>query len=667
MPVRKSQLVQAEDLYRLQPVSSCEISPDGTAVVYSVQRVDPETEKKFSNLWLAPTGRGAAQQFTYGNQVDSQPKFSPNGRFIAFLSNRGNTNKPAQLYIIPVNGGEARPVSNIKGSIGHFAWSPDGTQFVCAVCKTDAEVLERQADEKKKKLGVVGRHITRVHYKFDGKGFLPKERWHIWTVNAKTGKAKQLTDSPIHDEFTPRWSPDGQQIVFVSNRANDPDFAPGGDDIYLMSAKGSEMQKMATPFGNKNEPVFSPNGRYLAYYGRLGRGDWWQHTHLWIVAIDGSEPARSLTGSHDFHVGNASGNDVGGCVTAPPIWSEDSQHLYFQRSQHGTTTVHRIDVASGEITAVIEDQAVVGAYSIAAGKIAYWQTTITAMGEIWVRDLNKTRPRQLSRNNTSYFRRKQLGDIEEVWFKGSSNNDLQGWILKPPGFDPNKTYPSIMEMHGGPLSQYAFAFMHEFYYLAANGYVVYFCNPRGGRGYGEAHAKSIWNGHGTFDYEDVMAWADYVAELPYIDRDRRGITGGSYGGFLVNWIIGHTDQFKAAVSQRSIMNRLSSYGSSDVAWLREITFDDQPPWENLENYWGQSPLKHIGNAKTPTLVIHSEQDLRCPIEQGEQLFVALKRLGVDTEMVRFPDSPHGLSRVGRTDRRIMRLQHILRWFDRYLK
>jgi dipeptidyl aminopeptidase/acylaminoacyl peptidase len=215
--------------------------------------------------------------------------------------------------------------------------------------------------------------------------------------------------------------------------------------------------------------------------------------------------------------------------------------------------------------------------------------------------------------------------------------------------------------------QYGNFFMHEFFFLAANGYVVYFSNPRGGQGYGEAHCKAIWNNWGTVDYDDVIAWADLVARKRYIDTRRMGVTGGSYGGFMTNWIIGQTDRFKAAVTQRSVSNFISMWGSSDFNWSFQYELGNKPPWASLENYWRQSPMKHIGKAKTPTLVIHSEQDLRCAIEQGEQVYVALKRLGVDTELVRFPDEPHGLSRGGRTDRRIERLKHILRWFDRYLK
>ena len=239
--------------------------------------------------------------------------------------------------------------------------------------------------------------------------------------------------------------------------------------------------------------------------------------------------------------------------------------------------------------------------------------------------------------------------------------------LPRPGWDSTQKYPCILQIHGGPIAQYGNAFMHEFQYLAANGYVVVYCNPRGGLGYGESHAESIWNDHGGADYDDVMAWTDYVAEHPYVDEERMGVTGGSYGGFLVNWIVGHTDRFKAAVTQRSIFNRTSNYGTSDMNWIREETFDDQPPWENPENYLRQSPFTYIGNAKTPTLVIHSENDFRCPIEQGEQMFIALKRLGVDAEFIRFPEESHGLSRDGRTDRRVTRLEHMLRWFDTYLK
>jgi len=209
--------------------------------------------------------------------------------------------------------------------------------------------------------------------------------------------------------------------------------------------------------------------------------------------------------------------------------------------------------------------------------------------------------------------------------------------------------------------------MHEFYFLVANGYVVHFCNPRGGRGYGEEHAKAIWGNWGDADYRDLMAWTDFIENKSYISKERMGVTGGSYGGYMTVWIIGHTNRFKAAVTQRCVSNFVSMWGSSDLNWEFQELHNNKPPFEDLDIYWDHSPIKYIGNAETPTLVIHSENDLRCPIEQGEQVFVALKTLGIDTEMVRFPDEFHGLSRNGRTDRRIARLNHIVRWFNKYLK
>jgi dipeptidyl aminopeptidase/acylaminoacyl peptidase len=281
--------------------------------------------------------------------------------------------------------------------------------------------------------------------------------------------------------------------------------------------------------------------------------------------------------------------------------------------------------------------------------------------------LENDRFEPLTHFNEELLREVELGEIEEVWFKGADGDDLQGWILKPPHFQPEKKYPSILEIHGGPFLQYGNTFMYEFYFLAGQGYVVYFCNPRGSQGYGEEQAKVIANNWGSVDYDDVMAWTDYVVQQPYIDEGRMGVAGGSYGGFMTGWIIGHTDRFEAAVAQRVVSNLVSMWGTSDFNWDIQREFGDKPPWEDLESMWRQSPLAHIGNAKTPTLVIHSEQDMRCELEQGLQLYVALKWLGVETELVLFPDESHGLSRGGRTDRRIARLRHMLRWFDRYLK
>jgi len=671
MPKRKKRRITAKDLYRFQLITDCQISPDGHHVVFCVQRVDKKTEKKYSNLWIAPTDRGRAHQFTYGDQSDSQPKWSPNGSEIAFISNRGAEKQP-QIHTIPLHGGEARPLTDLKGEIGPFEWSPDGKHFVCQFRKKDKEAIAREEDERKKELGVVSRHITRVFYKLDGSGFLPKERWHIWTIDARTGRARQLTDSDVHDELDPWWSPDGKEIVFCSNRSDDPDLDPDAVDLFVIPADGGDLRKIKTPVGPKEKPTFSPDGKWLAYLGQEGRGQRWKNICLWVVPADGSEESKNLTEKFDFDVSSRTGNDLPGSLPMmPPTWSKDGNRLYFQVSQHGNTVLKSVTLDGDErgLQTAIGDKGVVGSFSLdkEQSRLAYFQANMTDLGQVWVRNVTTGRSHKLTRVNENLLRARDLGEIEEVWFKGAADNDLQGWILKPPGFDEAKKYPSILEIHGGPRIQYGNFFMHEFYYLAAHGYVVYFCNPRGGQGYGEEHAHAIWNNWGTADYDDLMAWVDFVQQKPYIDTARMGVTGGSYGGYMTNWIIGHTDRFKAAVTQRSVSNLISMYGSSDFNWSFQAEFGDEPPWENLENYWRQSPMKYIGNAQTPTLVIHSEQDLRCAIEQDEQVFVALKKLGVDTKMIRFPDEPHGLSRGGRTDRRIERLEHIRRWFDRYLK
>ena len=676
MPAPRKHPISAKDLYRLQLITDCQISPDGGCVVYCVQRVDQKTEKKHSNLWVVSTERRGGRfrrprQFTYGDQADSWPRWSPDGTQIAFISNRKDEEQP-QIHIIPSDGGEAHPLTDLKGEFGAFEWSPDGRQLVCQFRKKDQEVIEREADEQKKKLGVVSRHITRVFFKLDGTGFLPKERWHLWTIDARTGKARPLTDSEVYDEQEPRWSPDGKEIVFWSNRSPDPDLDPDAIDLFVIPAGGGEPRKIETPVGPKEKPVFSPDGKWGAYLGREGRGEEWRNTSMWIVPADGSGEVRNLTKLFDVHVSSWTINDLpGDPPMTPPTWSQDSRRLYFQVSRHGNTILQSVGLDGDEssLQTVVGDTGVVGAFTFdqAQTKLAYFQADMTNLGQVWVQDVGTGASRKLTRVNEYLLRARDLGEIEEVWFKGAAGNDLQGWILKPPGFDPAQKYPAILEIHGGPQVQYGNFFMHEFYFLAGHGYVVFFCNPRGGQGYGEAHAKAIWNNWGTADYDDLIAWTDFLQQQPYIDPDRMGVTGGSYGGYMTNWIIGHTDRFKAAVTQRSVSNLISMYGSSDYNWAFQYEFGDQPPWENLENYWRQSPMKHIGNAKTPTLVIHSEEDLRCDMEQDEQVYVALKKLGVDTEMVRFPDEPHGLSREGRTDRRIQRLEHIARWFDRYLK
>ncbi len=494
--------------------------------------------------------------------------------------------------------------------------------------------------------------------------------YHLWTLDIDTKETTCLFEDEIHDETGPVWSPDGKSIAFFSNRTEQPNLEPDVIDLFVYDLEAEKFRKIQTPEGPKHKASFSPDGKLIAYLGSEGLKADYKNNELWVVDVENQSPAVSLTSGFDFDVGGGVINDIGSVVTSAPFWTPDGKTLVFQVGQHGRVSLHKIGVDGENFETLMEFDGVVSGFSMddSGENIGYIHGAFFDPCQIACFSMTDLNHQVLTHHNQLLLDSLDLGTLEEVWFEGSDGNALQGWILKPPNFDLNSRYPSIMEIHGGPLTQYGYLFMHEFFYLAAQGYVVYFCNPRGGQGYGEEHAKAIYHGKwGTVDYEDLMVWADKVEALPYIDADKMGVTGGSYGGYMTVWVIGHTDRFKAAVSQRCVSNLISMWGSSDFNWSFQQIFDDKAPFENLEVLWQCSTIKHIGAATTPTLIIHSQQDLRCAIEQSEQVYVALKNLGVDTEFLIFPDSPHGVSRVGRTDRRIVRLKAISDWFNRYMQ
>ncbi len=659
--------IRPEDLYALRTVADCDVSPDGRHAAYTVKRVCKIRQKTYSDIWVADTDGGGYRPFTAGNWTDCSPMFSPDGSQLAFLSDRGDA-RENQLYLIQFDGGEAKRLTNLKGHIGNCDWSPDGQRIVFEFRSKELDEIERHEGESETAKVPVERWIERVYYRLDGVGFWPKSRQHLWTVQTDTGLLHQLTEGDVYDEHTPSWTPDGQQIVFVSNRCDEPDLRPDETDLYLVQAGGGELKQIDAPNGPKSLPSASPCGKWIAYVGYEGVNSPWRNAELWIASIDGSGVARSLTEAFDISVGNDTISERGDGPVTRPVWSTDSERVYFQVTSKGRTQLCSVGI-NGTLDTLLDHDAIVGefGFDLPRSTVAWVNVSERSPGEVHSLHTGSRAQRRLSSHNDDLIDTLDLGQIEDVWFQGPAGDNLQGWILRPPEFDPSKRYPSIMQIHGGPWAQYGNVFMHEFQFLAAHNYVVYFCNPRGGRGYGEAHARAIRRSWGGADYDDLMAWADYIQELPYIDEHRMGVTGGSYGGYMTNWIIGHTDRFRAAVTQRSVVNLLDFYGTSDTGWTWEGVFSGSPPWEDFDSYWRQSPLRYVGNVRTPTLIIHSENDLRCPISQGEQLFTALKRQGVETELVRFPEESHGLSRGGRTDRRINRLNHILRWFEKYLK
>jgi len=665
----KKTKITPEDLYDMKNVVGARISPDGGHVAFSLQRVDRKKEKKYSNIWIVPTRGGKPGQFTYGDQNDASPRWSPDGSEIAFLSNRLDK-KQFQLFVIPFKGGEAHPVTDLKGTFASFQWAPDGKSFAACFRKKDTDEIERETDPRKKELGVVFRKFDRTFFKLDGEGFLPRERFHVHIIDKKTGKTEQITESDVFDNIQPKWSPDGSSLLYISNRRPEPDLEPYMKDIFIYDTGSKKERKLDLPDGEKFDACFSPDGSKIAYTGKEGMGRWWRLKRLYIVPVESGAPT-CLTCDKDVELGNVTLNDVEGHpATSELVWAPDSSFIYFQTTEGGRTKLAYVDIEEegSPIHYLVDEECVVGDFTFDASgdRFAFHRMDLYDPGNIYAGELGGDDLNRLTKLNSLISRAASRMEIEEVRVDTEDGRKVYGWIMKPPNFDERKNYPSILEIHGGPRTQYGFTFMHEFFYLASEGYVVHFCNPRGGQGYGEDHAGSIWKKWGTQDFDDVMAWTDNIEKLPYIDTKRMGVTGGSYGGYLTNLLIGKTRRFGAAVTQRSVSNFISMWGSSDFNWFFQDEFSERPPWEDLEGYWSQSPMSFIGNARTPTLVIHSENDMRCDMEQGEQVYVALKRLGVPTELLRFPDSPHGLSRMGRTDRRIVRLQHIKDWFERFI-
>ena len=654
----------ADDLYHFKLVSDPQLSPDGAQVVFTVQRVDRVTEKKYTNLWIVAADGGEPRPLTHGDQIDSQPRWGKNGRFIHFLSNRADEKQP-QLYTLPLNGGDARRLTDLQGSFDRLSVSPDGSRLLVQFRQKDAEAIARENDEQAKKLGVVARHITDLVYKANGEGYLPAEKWHIWTVDAESGAARQVTNGRFH-ETDPIWSPDGSYILFISNRSDNPDLQIEAAELYTIPADGGEMVQLSAHDGRKSNPAYADDGR-VAYLGHAYPMHAEQNRCLFVT--DGTSVVNR---SQPFDLNLSSAitltDMVSGMPEFSPIWRLDGTAVYAIAATHGSQ--HLIAFDGEQAETIIGGDGMIEAVTFdrTQTRAAYLRGTVDRTSQIWLRDMATGDSRQLTHFDDDLFAEIKMGRVEKVSFAGGDGVTLDGWITFPPDFDAAKTYPSIMEIHGGPMAQYGHAFMHEFQYLAAQGYVVYWCNPRGSQGYGDAFAAAIYGRWGTVDYDDVMAWADYMEAQPYIDPACMGVTGGSYGGYMTSMIIGRTDRFKTAVAQRVVSNGISMYGASDLGWIAELLFGtESAPWEDVEAYWQLSPMRYIGNAKTPTLIIHSENDLRCPQEQGEQVYIALKRMGVEAEMVLFPEEAHGLSRNGRTDRRVARLQHIKRWMDKYLK
>jgi dipeptidyl aminopeptidase/acylaminoacyl peptidase len=676
-----ARLMTIEDLYQMKFLSRPRISPDGKQVAYVVTTIDGQKHEYRSALWLSAADGGDARRFTAESAHTGDPAWSPDGQWLAFVSDReGPTpetkqeeqkkqgkGKP-QLWLIPTYGGEARQLTFMEHGASSPVWSPDSRRLLFSAAVGPGP----QETEDGKPLPQV-RVIDRLWYRLDGVGYIYERRSHLFLTDITGAQPQQLTDGDW-DDGEAVWSPDGSQIVFSSNRAEDRWRVPGAD-IYalpIVDGKADELRRLTDETLACSSPSWSPDGKtiaLLASYKTKSGG----HTFLYKIAADANGQAPTCL-SRDFEgtCMDWTNSDIGDEHLMPaPTWSSDGSTLYVLASYHGATRLYAIssEGAGTQPPTLTPGDIHVRDFSIdaAKGRLALLIGNPTRSQEIYVRSAaSSDEVRRVTSFNDALFNELELASPEYMAYKGADGWEMDGWILKPADFDPTKKYPLIIEIHGGPQTQYGYGFFHEMQMLVAQGYVVLYTNPRGSCGYGYEFALAVRGAWGEKDSIDIMNGLDALLSRGYIDEQRIGVTGGSYGGFMTNWLIGHYDRFKAAVTDRCVSNMATMFGTSDIGWDLADDNLDTTPWEDLEKYMHMSPLNYVKDMHTPLLIIHSEQDLRCNIEQAEQLFAALKYMGRETLFVRFEGQSHGLSRGGHPKLRLERLRHIQNWFEKYL-
>lgn len=644
--------VTIEDLFEIQLVADPNISPNGRQVAYVVTTVDREKNGYRSAIWMADLASNEPPyQFTSGLALDANPRWSPDGCYLAFTSNR---NGSGRLYVMAAAGGEAWQVTTGDNAATDPAWSHDSSA-IYYVAKVDVEET-RDSDTKV---------ITSLRHKLDGEGFWDGKRRQVFVVSLKGGEAKQLTAGDW-DSVQPAASPEGARLAFVSNRTDDRE-SNSKTDIWVLDLATNALQQVTDADGNYATPSWSADGERLIYTGHPNVEPYGPTTldDIYVCEQGSGEISRLLTGL-DREPGNSVIADARyGVPNQRPLWSAARGGVLSLISDRGSVDVQHCAL-SGERSTVAGGVRDILSFTVSeAGSVAFAASTFNSPSEVFVVTPDGDE-RKVSSATDAYRESVDLADVEEVWFESDPGVQVQGWLLRPPGYSTAGKYPGIVQVHGGPHGMYGAGFFHEMQVLAARGYVVLMTNPRGSTGYGQQWVAGTLCDWGGADYRDVMAGATLLAGLPYVDEARMGITGGSYGGYITNWVIGQTDFFKAAVTQRSTVNRISLYGTSDFNMMYNDWEYGGSPYENTSFYLERSPLTYVQNVKTPTLILHSENDLRCPISQGEELFVALKKHGVETEFVRFPNESHNLSRSGQPKHRVERLERICDWFDDHL-
>jgi dipeptidyl aminopeptidase/acylaminoacyl peptidase len=643
--------ITAEDYFAFKFLADPHLSPDGKQAVFVMTTVDQKKNRRDSSIWLVPLdGSAPPRRLSAEGFSSSSPRWSPDGKTLAFLSSRnvdGSAEQPRpQVFLMSMAGGEALPLTSLKNGVSVFQWSPDGTRLVCVSRSGPSDAVapgDRKSDV---------RHYTHIQYKFNDTGWFDDKRSHLWIVNTETKKATQITEGNDWNDTDPQWSPDGTRIAFVSNRTGHEYDEDHNTDVWVIPAVGGELAKISDHPFQDSSPRWSPDGSRIIFAGETKRR---QFPKLFVASSSGGVASTLAVDGLDLIPGELR-------------WGGNDHEVLFSSGIKAQTHIFRADLASRKVSAVTSGERGVHAFDInaPANTMIYLSSDFEHMDDLYAADLNGGGERQLTHVNAALWEHLDPEKVERVSYKSSDGWPIDGFLVKPLGWEAGKKYPMILSIHGGPAGQYGVDWYHEFQVYAAKGWAVFFCNPRGSTGYGEKFERGIVNNWGGMDYQDIMAGIGTVLKQnSWIDPARLGVTGGSYGGFMTNWIVGHTNRFKAAVTLRSVANFISDDGTRDGAYGHEDDFKGFL-FDDFDQYWNASPLKYARDVRTPTLVLHSDNDYRVPIEQGEQWFRALQHYRVTSELVIFPRENHNLTRTGEPKHLVESLNWQCYWFDRYL-
>ena len=653
----EDRLLKLSDVFELEHASDPQISPDGQAVVYVRNFMDIMTDRRRSNLWTIRFDGSKHRPLTSGMENDSSPRWSPDGTRLAYVSTADGS---AQIYMRWMDTGQEAKITRLQHSPGELSWSPDGKwlAFSMFVPSSPEPFVKMPEKPEGATWAPDAKVIRRARYRADGAGYLEQGFTHLFIVSAEGGTPRQLTRGDFHHGGGYDWTPDGKAIIFSANRRADWEFEGRDSEVYEISVATGKLRQLTKRYGPDLDPKVSPDGAKVAYLGFDDKHLGAQTFQLYVMNRDGSD-SRCVTEKFDRSLGSLT-------------WRSDGRGVYAQFDKHGDTKLAYVSL-DGKVTPLTGSVGGLslgrpyegGSYSIAPnGRFAFTHTTPDHPADVAVGSASEGETRRITKLNADVFDYRDLADVEELWFNSSfDQRRVQGWIVKPPGFDPSKRYPLILEIHGGPFANYGPRFAMEMQLYAASGYVVLYINPRGSTSYGHEFANLIHHAYPGNDYDDLMSGVDAVIEKGYVDQNRLFVTGGSGGGVLTSWIVGKTGRFAAAVVAKPVINWYSFALTSDIYPFVHRYWFSGLPWEVPGEYMRRSPLSLVGNVSTPTMLLSGEHDYRTPIGEAEQFFHALKLRGIETVMIRIPEASHGITK--RPSNLIAKVAFILKWFERH--